>query len=191
MPRLSAEKMKERRRRIAHAAYRCFVRDGYAAASVDAICGEAGISKGAFYVHFASKEALVHAVAELRAEEIGPLPGDTAEALADTIVDTLLASMLDTRAARFEMEGMSISIGDAVLTERLIANLEAIGARIAEAIERVTGEGGARSGICATQAAAIVEAYCLGQIFRAALWTPEAIEDVRASMRRLIAGLLG
>ena len=39
-------------------------RQGYAATSVDEICAAAGVSKGAFFHHFASKEALGIAAAE-------------------------------------------------------------------------------------------------------------------------------
>ncbi|MEV6103810.1 TetR/AcrR family transcriptional regulator [Streptomyces sp. NPDC051940] len=41
-----------------------FARDGYAAASVDAICVQAGITKGALYHHFRGKQALFQAVYE-------------------------------------------------------------------------------------------------------------------------------
>jgi len=48
----------ETRMRIMEAAVTRFSADGYDAASVDEICAEAGVSKGAFYYHFESKQAL-------------------------------------------------------------------------------------------------------------------------------------
>ena len=48
----------ETRQRIMQAAIRRFSADGYEAASVDEVCAAAGVSKGAFYYHFASKQAL-------------------------------------------------------------------------------------------------------------------------------------
>ena len=39
-------------------------RQGYAATSVDEICTSAGVSKGAFFHHFTSKEALAAAAAD-------------------------------------------------------------------------------------------------------------------------------
>ncbi|AUH43545.1 TetR/AcrR family transcriptional regulator [Streptomyces sp. CMB-StM0423] len=39
-----------------------FARDGYAAASLDAICALAGITKGGLYHHFRNKQTLFHAV---------------------------------------------------------------------------------------------------------------------------------
>ena len=44
-------------------AVRLWNASGYDRVSVDAICDAAGISKGAFYFHFASKAELLHAVA--------------------------------------------------------------------------------------------------------------------------------
>jgi len=40
------------------AAVKCFSASGYQAASVEDICAEAGVSKGAFYYHFTSKKVL-------------------------------------------------------------------------------------------------------------------------------------
>ena len=41
-----------------------FRRNGYVATTVDEICAEAGVTKGAFFHHFASKEALAEACLE-------------------------------------------------------------------------------------------------------------------------------
>jgi len=46
------------RLRILNAALVIFARDGYDASSVNEICAEAGVSKGAFFHHFPTKQAL-------------------------------------------------------------------------------------------------------------------------------------
>ena len=48
----------ETRSRILESAIKLFSNQGFNKASVDDICAEAGISKGAFYHHFKSKQAL-------------------------------------------------------------------------------------------------------------------------------------
>lgn len=52
------QRSEETRARIIESAIKLFSSRGYNAASVDEICAEAGISKGAFYHHFESKQAL-------------------------------------------------------------------------------------------------------------------------------------
>ncbi len=54
----------ETRNHILDAALRRFSKDGYDAASVDEICAQAGVSKGAFYHHFPSKQAIFLALLE-------------------------------------------------------------------------------------------------------------------------------
>jgi TetR/AcrR family transcriptional repressor of nem operon len=46
------------RRHIVDVASKCFRRDGVSAAGIAGIMGEAGLTKGAFFPHFESKEAL-------------------------------------------------------------------------------------------------------------------------------------
>lgn len=52
------------RRRLVRAGAHMFDRNGYASATLGQIAQEAGLTKGALYFHFASKEGLAHAVQE-------------------------------------------------------------------------------------------------------------------------------
>lgn len=52
------QRSEETRTRILEAALRRFANHGYNAASVDEVCADAGVSKGAFYHHFRSKQQL-------------------------------------------------------------------------------------------------------------------------------------
>ena len=54
----------ETRRQILDSAYTLFSKSGYEAASVAEICSAAGISKGAFYHHFTSKQTVFLAILE-------------------------------------------------------------------------------------------------------------------------------
>ena len=58
------QRSEETRAHILDAAVRRFAISGYDAASVDDICAEAGVSKGAFYHHFPSKQAIFLALLE-------------------------------------------------------------------------------------------------------------------------------
>jgi AcrR family transcriptional regulator len=53
---LRQRRSQETRELILDAAYRVFANRGYGQSSVDAVIAEAGLSKGAFYHHFTSKE---------------------------------------------------------------------------------------------------------------------------------------
>ncbi|GAB4473653.1 MAG: TetR/AcrR family transcriptional regulator [Anaerolineales bacterium] len=58
------------RTRILQAAIEQFIHYGYEASSVDEICNLAGVSKGAFYHHFPSKQALFLALLQDWVEEL-------------------------------------------------------------------------------------------------------------------------
>jgi len=56
-------KHEQKRRDILEAAGRCFAKDGFRGASISSICSEAKISAGHLYHYFASKEAIIEAMA--------------------------------------------------------------------------------------------------------------------------------
>lgn len=64
MPKLKPSTQAARREHILDAARRCFVRTGFHRATMQGIAAEAGVSLGALYVYFDSKEALIAGLCE-------------------------------------------------------------------------------------------------------------------------------
>jgi len=70
--------MEQRRTHLVEAARRCVARGGYRTLSVDDVCAEAGLSKGAFYTYFEHKQELLMALLEDDAEGLSELLADAA-----------------------------------------------------------------------------------------------------------------
>lgn len=96
--RVSQEHLDARRRQIVEGAARCFARDGFHATSMQDVLKETGLSAGAVYRYFPSKDAIIVALALEVLERVGgsfsraaaaepPVqPGDV---LADTLEEVL------------------------------------------------------------------------------------------------------
>jgi AcrR family transcriptional regulator len=72
MPRVSEAHLAARRRQILDAARACFARNGFHATSMQDVVAESGLSIGAVYRYFKSKDDLIQAIAE---EVVGMLVG--------------------------------------------------------------------------------------------------------------------
>ena len=70
MPKLSTLQQKQRHERILDAAERSFGKSGFHRTTMQDICKEAGISAGALYLYFDSKEALIAGIVERDREQI-------------------------------------------------------------------------------------------------------------------------
>ena len=69
MPKISPAQEQQRRQQILAAAMACFARQGYHATSMDDVVRESGLSVGAIYSYFPSKEELFLTLSEDRAEQ--------------------------------------------------------------------------------------------------------------------------
>ena len=76
MPKLKPDTQRARREHILDAAELCFARAGFHRTTMQDICKEAGISPGALYVYFSSKEELIAGIAE---RDRSKLAGELAE----------------------------------------------------------------------------------------------------------------
>jgi AcrR family transcriptional regulator len=72
MPRVSEEHLAARRQQILDAARACFARNGFHATSMQDVVVESGLSMGAVYRYFRSKDDLIQAIAE---DVVGMLVG--------------------------------------------------------------------------------------------------------------------
>jgi TetR/AcrR family transcriptional regulator, repressor for uid operon len=64
VPRLAEEARTERRQQLIEAGWRCASRQSFRSLTVDDVCAEAGVSKGAFYLYFDQKQDLLLALLE-------------------------------------------------------------------------------------------------------------------------------
>src|SRR5207253_6837664 len=64
MPKTSEAAKEARRTQILNAAVRCFARKGYYATTIEDLVTETGLSRGALYLYYPSKEAMYLAISE-------------------------------------------------------------------------------------------------------------------------------
>jgi TetR/AcrR family transcriptional regulator, transcriptional repressor for nem operon len=184
--------------KLIDAAHLLVRRQGYAATSVDEICASAGVSKGAFFHHFTSKEALAAAAADqwtARAEEyIFTLPDWTR---IEDPLERLLAhidfrgSMMDGPAEGFTcyvgtMVQESFSSSD-VLRKAGDASMTAYCERLAQDIDAAIDKYGIEGGITGISLAWHVQAVLQGAFILAkAKADPAIARDSAAHLKRYI-----
>lgn len=109
----------EQRQRILAAAAACFARDGFHAASMQKICAEAGMSPGALYRYFPSKESIIAAIVESeRAERLAVFDAvGQAPSVIGALTDCMRRILVDGAfaAARLGPEVMAEAIRNADL----------------------------------------------------------------------------
>lgn len=109
MPKVSEEQWKAQEQRYLDAARRCFSRIGVAPASMDEIRTEAGVSAGAMYRYFPSKDDLVHAAIETSMIELAQLLGPVGERDDIKSSNAYLLALLETlRQFRHHTEGVDL-----------------------------------------------------------------------------------
>jgi TetR/AcrR family transcriptional regulator, repressor for uid operon len=135
----------EQRKRILDAAMACFSRDGFHGASMQKICAEAGMSPGALYRYFPSKESLIAAIVEgERAERLGMFDMVTKAPSVLGAMIVCLREMLTERnmaTARLGPEIMAEAIRNADLWKAIAPCEAETGVLLAEALATAVKQG--------------------------------------------------
>lgn len=191
------------RSKLIDAAHLLVRRQGYSATSVDEICRAAGVTKGAFFHHFASKEALAAAAAEqwtARADElIFTLPPWTR---IEDPLDRLLAH-IDFRASLMEGPAEDFTCFVGTMVQESFASSETLRAacndsltayceRLVEDIEAAIALYGIKESVTAISLAYHVQAVLQGAFILAkAKADPGIARDSAQHLKRYFALLFG
>ncbi|HXY66917.1 MAG TPA: helix-turn-helix domain-containing protein [Mycobacterium sp.] len=147
MPKVSAQYRDERRAHILAAARRCFVRDGFHQTSMQDLVREAGMSSGAVYRYFASKDAMIVAIAEENLDQIVAIVRESVADGAD--LGAALAAALEFASSRHADDGFaaialivwSEALRNPALAERLRKSFDQAGEALAETARGITPTG--------------------------------------------------
>jgi AcrR family transcriptional regulator len=121
MPKVTDAHLAARRQQIIDAARRCFLRKGFHATSMQDVIAEAGLSIGAVYRYFPSKNDLIVAIAEQVVQEIdtalaqNAVPGMPLADALDSAVDTVHAQLGPDGALRMAVHVWSEALLDPAL----------------------------------------------------------------------------
>lgn len=145
MPRITPERREAKRAEIVAAARRCFSRDGFHQTSMPDIAAEAGVSAGAPYRYFASKEEIILAITGDAFRLIFAPVEQVAASTSATSVADLVAASLEALSADTvtDAAGRAVPVEEllrcAVQTWSEVLRNEAVRARAAEGFASVRG----------------------------------------------------
>ncbi len=100
MPKVTNQYKDARRDQILSAARRCFLRNGFHATSMQDLFAEAGLSSGAAYRYFASKDDMIVAIAEDNMRDVVAMIHDVASRQPGRPVGTVLADIITALKAK-------------------------------------------------------------------------------------------
>jgi TetR/AcrR family transcriptional regulator, transcriptional repressor of bet genes len=136
----------QRRKTMVDAAWRCVARGGYRNLSVDDVCAEAGLSKGAFYTYFDQKQDLLIALLDDDAAGLSDLVSDAAGQAGGIeqirrFVATLVDRGADAAAVQLRADLWAEIASDEVLRARFLEAMQQRRARLAGLIEEAVADG--------------------------------------------------
>src|SRR5262245_37867956 len=194
MPKLNPETQAARRAHILDAAELCFARAGFHRTSMHDICREAGVSAGALYVYFASKEDLIAGIAE---RDRAKLAGELAELAKSPDLSTALGKLGEHYAVEEPAHKrlMCIEIGlESTRNEAVGAIYRSVDRYVLESLEqlfrRAAMEGRIKPVLDAHMLAQVMAVLGDGLFWRRAVDPAFDAKSVLPAITGIVAGLL-
>ncbi|WP_411341670.1 TetR/AcrR family transcriptional regulator [Sphingopyxis sp. J-6] len=191
MPKLNQQAMRQRREHIVDAAIRQFAKQGFGGSSVDAICAEAGISKGAFYTHFESKDAVMLELLARRGAIYDAIAASTLAEFEEMFFDLMLRGLSDVDS-RLEVEAVTIGASNDAIKQALIANSERCERRLSEVIGELLADGKIEmvDAVTPVEAASMLYTYASGRLSLHVYETANKDREARRGLAITLAGLV-
>ncbi|MBV9653729.1 MAG: TetR/AcrR family transcriptional regulator [Acetobacteraceae bacterium] len=183
------------RTRILEAAIACFDRSGFHGASMGAICAEAGMSPGALYRYFPSKDAIIAAIVEADRERHAGFFSRLAEA--DDPVEALATIGIEMMDEMFAEGGTMLAVEVTAESRRNEAIRAVVRARadqcrtaISDALTRGQERGLVDPALVAGEAAQIIMAIADGLFAQKAQDPTLTADRLRDTLRTLLGRFL-
>ena len=196
MPRVSAEYRDARREQIMAAARRCFLRNGFHATSMHDLFVEAGLSSGAVYRYFASKDELIIAIAEDNMRDVVATLHAIATEGGDTSVGDALAGVLEVINKKNKDGGLggiavqvwAEALRNPAVAERFSKLLDELRTDLAWTVRVHQAAGTLPTGVAPQSIANILTGIVTGHILQLALRGPRGVRGSAEAARALWPG---
>jgi AcrR family transcriptional regulator len=193
MPKVSQQYRDERRTAIVDAARVCFQRDGFHETSMQDLFTESGLSAGAVYRYFISKDQLILAIAEDNIRDVVAMIHTIASTQAQTTLGDALARVVElvhSKHAANGLAGLAVQVWAEALRETSLAEqveglLTELRGELADVVRRHQRSGGLPRDVPAGDLAGVLFAVIAGQILQLAILGPDAVAGAPAALRGL------
>jgi AcrR family transcriptional regulator len=193
MARVSQEHLAARRQQILDGAARCFARDGFHGTSMQDVLKESGLSAGAVYRYFRSKDEIIEALAMTVLERVGGTFDEALTAGEPPPPEEILPDILDRiwTELRFPPSLVVQVWAETLRNERLAAILHrGVGQVLrymTEIVDRYQRRDGRTPEVPAAHVARVLVACAQGMIVQRALSMDTEPELLRSGLRGVMA----
>ena len=197
MPKISEQKRDSRRQQILDAALICFSDNGFHQTGMADIVRQSGLSPGAVYLYFQSKDDLIEALADDRHRREAALnsvalgsgdPHDGLRALINAYVHWL-TDPDGERRRRVGIHGWSEALRNDRVRARVVEGIEMPRSMIVAVIERAQHQHMIRKDVSADAVARTLIALFQGFVLQASWGEPIDVEACVATVDRMLDGL--
>jgi TetR/AcrR family transcriptional regulator, transcriptional repressor of aconitase len=193
MPKVSKQYRDARREAILTAARRCFQRDGFHATSMQDLFIEAGLSAGAMYRYFESKDELIIAIVEDNMRDVVAMMHTIATDRRDISLGTAMADVIQLLSDQHDANGfggLAVQVWAEALRNPSVAEqyndlLFNLRAELMEVVRQHQAPSAVSTDVSAAAVATVLIATTTGLILQLAMLGPQALVEVPDALRAL------